>query len=196
MQELIIAAGGLGLYFLARSAGHVVSIVTAVLLLGSGLVLTLIGWTLLSDSSLPRLACLLVRSWTLFLWSLGALVSWLAMNAVIALRATYGDKPTADAMTVIAAVVALIGLIITRWTKAADRYSVGWLVQWMIRDAFRKRVGPRPLGVSDEHPLLLAHRAVEDEAFATREGVVQGWAGAACCRRLRLIKAGLAAPRP
>ncbi len=191
MYELVSGAGGIALYFLSVSWGTTgVGISIIVMALG-GMVFTLVGWTIVTTLHLRVLSCLLISGWAVFLLAIGMLVAWGVLVATIQVSAAFGAQPTPTQSVLASAITSLLAIVGAFRLKIADRWGVSVIRRRIIQDAFRKRIGSRPLGVPTNDPRVLAYEAVENENFSIPGDTVEGWGFEASCKRLRLIGAVL-----
>jgi hypothetical protein len=151
----------------------------------------LCGWTILTTRRLPVLACLLLRGWVIFLLAMGMMVAWGILGATIMISEAVGSQPTPTQRTVGTTITSLVAIVGAWRLKIAERWGMATITRRIIQDAFREKIGSRPLHVPANDPRVLAYQAVETEDFAIPGDTVQGWGFGASCKRLRLVRAVL-----
>jgi hypothetical protein len=188
MYEVISAAAGIGLYFIASGGNPVLAaaIVGGAALFGlSSLVVGI--W---AGAAHPNIAAAAPRFWTVLLIAVGSAIAWgviAASKALISDSTHHGDSA---GQAVGLALDVLLAVIVARTARLADHVGVEWATLGILQSRYADDVGVVPTGTRTDDPQYRAYKAVHDRGdFNAGTVPVEGWGFRSRRRRFELVAA-------
>jgi hypothetical protein len=195
MYEVISAAAGIGLYFIASGGNPVLAtaIVGGAALVG--LISLVVGiW---AGAAHPNIAAVAPRFWTVLLIAIGSAIAWgviAGSKGLISASTHHGDSA---GQAVGLALDLILAGIVARTARLADHVGVEWATLGILRSRYADDVGVFPIGKPTDDPHCRAHKAVHDRgSFNAGTVPVDGWGFRSRRRRFELVADYISPGRP